>query len=96
MYEFEKKPRRSYDVANSDRCQLDFPINEMMFITASYKISEKFENADEYTYMKIRFHVVLAKDQEEVWSLMKIKKVLTIKKDEMFENMLQSFRYFVV
>ena len=76
---------------NSDRCQLDFLINEMMFITAQYKISEKFENADEYTYMKIRFHAVLAKDQEEVWSLMKIKKVLTIKKDEMFENMLQNF-----
>ncbi|KAL7617007.1 hypothetical protein Lser_V15G03290 [Lactuca serriola] len=96
LYEFEKKPRRSYDVANSDRCQLVFPINEMMFVTTRYKISEKFKNADEYISMKIRFHVVLAKDQDEVWSLMKIKKVLTIKKDELFENMLQNFRYFVV
>ncbi|CAI9302926.1 unnamed protein product [Lactuca saligna] len=37
MYEFEKKPKRSYDIANSDHCQLDFPINEMLFINAQYK-----------------------------------------------------------
>ncbi|KAL7602722.1 hypothetical protein Lser_V15G16687 [Lactuca serriola] len=96
MYEFEKKPKRSYDIANSDHCQLDFPINEMLFITAQYKISEKFDNPDDYTHMKIRFHVVLAKNPDEVWSLMKIKKVLTIKKDVMFEDMLQNFRYFVI
>ncbi|KAL7607644.1 hypothetical protein Lser_V15G16187 [Lactuca serriola] len=96
MYEFEKKPKRSYDIANSDHCQLDFPINEMLFITAQYKISEKFDNPDDYTHMKIRFHVVLAKNPDEVWSLMKIKKVLTIKKDVMFEDMLLNFRYFVI
>ena len=96
MYEFEKKPKRSYDIANSDHCQLDFPINEMMFITAQYKISEKFDNPDDYTHMKIRFHAVLAKNPNEVWSLMKIKKVLTIKKDVLFEDMLQNFRYFVI
>ncbi|KAL7609544.1 hypothetical protein Lser_V15G13888 [Lactuca serriola] len=96
MYEFEKKPKRSYDIANSDHCQLDFPINEMMFITTQYKISEKFDNPDDYTHMKIRFHVVLAKNPDEVWSLMKIKKVLTIKKDVLFEDMLQNFRYYVI
>ncbi|KAL7604851.1 hypothetical protein Lser_V15G19577 [Lactuca serriola] len=96
MYEFEKKPKRSYDTANSDHCQLDFPINEMLFITAQYKISEKFDNPDDYTHMKIRFHDVLVKNPDEVWSLMKIKKVLTIKKDVLFENMLQNFRYFVI
>ncbi|KAL7604923.1 hypothetical protein Lser_V15G18161 [Lactuca serriola] len=96
MYEFEKKPKRSYDIANSDHCQLDFPINEMLFITAQYKISEKFDNPDDYTHMKIRFHAVLAKNPDEVWSLMKIKKVLTIKKDVLFEDMLQNFRYFVI
>ena len=47
LYEFEKKPRKSYDVVNSDRSQLDFPMKEMMFITAQYKISENFENVDE-------------------------------------------------
>ena len=46
--------------------------------------------------MKIRFHAVLAKNPDEVWSLMKIKKVLTIKKDVLFEDMLQNFRYFVI
>ncbi|KAL7601073.1 hypothetical protein Lser_V15G24877 [Lactuca serriola] len=96
MYEFEKKPKRSYDIANSDHCQLDFPINEMLFITTQYKISEKFDNPDDYTHMKIRFHVVLGKNPDEVWSLMKIKKVLTIKNDVLFEDMLQNFRYFVI
>ncbi|KAL7591219.1 hypothetical protein Lser_V15G33877 [Lactuca serriola] len=96
MYEFEKKPKQSYDIANSDHCQLDFPINEMLFITAQYKISEKFDNPDDYTHMKIRFQAVLAKNPDEVWSLMKIKKVLTIKKDVLFEDMLQNFRYFVI
>ncbi|KAL7612549.1 hypothetical protein Lser_V15G06652 [Lactuca serriola] len=96
MYEFEKKPKRSYDIANSDNCQLDFPINEMLFITAQYKISEKFDNPDDYTHMKIRFHAVLGKNPDEVWSLLKIKKVLTIKKDVLFEDMLQNFRYFVI
>ena len=92
MYEFEKKPKRSYDIANSDNCQLDFPINKMLFITAQYKISEKFDNPDDYIHMKIRFHAILGKNPDEVWSLMKIKKVLTIKKDTMFEDMLQNFR----
>ncbi|KAL7587313.1 hypothetical protein Lser_V15G40383 [Lactuca serriola] len=96
MYEFEKKPKRSYDIVNSNHCQLDFPINEMLFITAQYKISEKFDNPDDYTHMKIRFHAVLGKNPDEVWSLMKIKKVLTIKKDVLFEDMLQNFRYFVI
>ncbi|KAL7609165.1 hypothetical protein Lser_V15G10960 [Lactuca serriola] len=96
MYEFEKKPKRSYDIANSDHCQLDFPINEMLFINAQYKISEKFDNPDDYTHMKIRFHAVLGKNPDEVWSLMKIKKVVTIKKDVLFEEMLQNFRYFVI
>ena len=48
MYEFEKKPKVSYDIANSDKCQLDFPINEMLFITTQYKINEQFDNADDY------------------------------------------------
>lgn len=76
--------------------QLDFLINEMMFITAQYKISEKFENADDYTHMKICFHVVLGKELEEVWSLIKIKKVVAIKKDVFFKYMIQNFRYHVV
>ena len=96
MYAFEKKPRKSYATSNSDMCQLDFPINEMMFITAQYKVSERFKDPDEYTYLKIQFHAVLGKDQDEVWSLVKIKRVTTIKQDVMFENLLQNFRYFVV
>ena len=38
---------------------------------------------------------MLGKNQVEVWSLVKIKRVTT-KKDVMFENLLQNFCYFVV
>lgn len=61
MYAFLKKPKQSYIVANSDMNQLDFPVNEMMFIVAQYRIAEKFNSDDEYTYIKLRFHVVLGK-----------------------------------
>lgn len=53
MYTFEKKSKKSYVVSNTDLSQLDFPIKEMMFIMAQYKIKEKFDNDDEYTYVKI-------------------------------------------
>ena len=66
MYEFQKTPRKSYAIENSDMNQLDFPINDMMFITAQYKIIDQFKNQDDFTHMKLSFHAVLGKDQEEV------------------------------
>ena len=45
--------------------------------------------------MKLRFHAVVGKDQEDVWSLVKIKRVLSITKDVMFEDMIHNFRYHV-
>lgn len=32
MHDFEKVPRRSYDIVNSNISQLDFPVNMMMFL----------------------------------------------------------------
>ena len=32
MYSFEKIPKKSFVVTNTDFGQLDFPINEMMFV----------------------------------------------------------------
>ena len=45
--------------------------------------------------MKIRFHDVLGKHPEEIWSLAKIKKVISIKRDVLFENMMQNLRFIV-
>lgn len=46
--------------------------------------------------MKLRFHVVLGKNQEDVCSLVTITQVINISKGELFENMLQNFQYHVV
>ena len=61
MWEFEKKPRKSYSIENTD--------------------------------MKLRFHAIVGKEQEEVWSLVKIVRVISVTKGVMFENMIKNFRY---
>lgn len=66
-----------------------------MFISSQYQLADKFEDKEEFR-MKLRFHVVLGKKEEEVWSLFKIVKVLNISKDTMFEGLLHNFRYHVV
>ena len=45
--------------------------------------------------MKIHFHAVLGKAPEEVWSLIKIKKVINMKKDVVFESTVQNIKYVV-
>ena len=67
-----------------------------MFISAQYQLVDKFEDKDEYKRLKLRFHAMLGKKEEEVWSLVKIVKVLNISKDTLFEGLLQNFRYYVV
>lgn len=96
MYLFEKKPKKSYSITNIDMKQLDFLVNEMMFIITQYNIVEKFDNEDDFILTKLRFHVVVRKEPEEIWSLVKIKKVIRITKDVMFENMIHNFSYHVV
>lgn len=34
MHDFEKAPKKRYDTENTDLSQLDFSVNEMMFISA--------------------------------------------------------------
>ena len=46
--------------------------------------------------MKIRFHVVLAKAQEEVWFSEKIKKVISTKRDVIFERKFENLKYTMV
>ena len=81
MYSFQKIPKKSFVVTNTDYGQLDFPINEMMFVMPQFKAETKSMDVEEGKKMKIRFHAVLAKAQEEVWFLEKIKKVISIKRD---------------
>lgn len=44
----------------------------------------------------MRFHAVLGKNKEELWSLVKIVKLISIALDSLFEGVLHNFRYNVV
>lgn len=79
--------KKSYNTENFDFNQLDLPIN--------FKIADNFNDTDDFKNWKIRFHSVLGKNEEEVWSSMKIVKVLTIIRDNLFEGLLQHFGYVV-
>lgn len=65
----------------------------MMFMATQYQIVDKFVDKEEYKRLKIRFHVVLGKREEEIWSLVKIVRVIHINKDVLFEGVLQNFRF---
>ena len=56
----------------------------MMFISAQYQIVDKFEDKEEYKRLKLRFHAVIGKREEDIWSLVKIVNVLNILKDVFF------------
>ena len=88
MHDFEKNPKKSYDIENIDFNQLDFLINHMMFIPARYQLIDKFEDKEEYKRLKLRFHAILGNKEEVVWSLVKMVKVLNISRESLFENLL--------
>lgn len=78
MSNFLKVPKKSFDIENSNFNQLDFPINHMMFVSPQYQIIDKFEDKEKYKKLKMRFHVVLGKREEDMWSVVKIVRVLGI------------------
>lgn len=86
--EFMKRHKRSYDIENTNFSQPNFPINHLMFAFNQFKLAESFEDKDEYKRLKIRFHVVLGKSEEEVWSLVKIVKVISIVPDVLFQGLM--------
>lgn len=96
MHDFEKVLKESYAAKNVDFNQLDFPINKMFVMAEQYQIAEKFEGKNDYKRMKMRFHAVLGKREEEIWSLVKIVRVLNISKDILFEGILQNYHYHAV
>lgn len=88
MHDFGKFPKKSYEIENTDFNKLDIPISHMMFIYAQYQLIDKFDDKDVYKRLKLRFHVVLGKKEEEVWSFVKIVKVLNISRECFFESLL--------
>lgn len=67
-----------------------------MFLEEQFKIAEKYKNKTRYRHMKFHFYAVLGKNEEEVFSLIKITRVMGITKDVLFEGMLQNYRFHVV
>ncbi|CAI9282187.1 unnamed protein product [Lactuca saligna] len=72
LFEFIKKPKKSYDIENADFNQLDFPLNHLMFTFSQFILVENFKDKEEYKCLKIRFHAVLD------FPLMNINDLITI------------------
>lgn len=68
----------------------------MTFISDQYQLVDKFEDKEECKNLIMSFHVVFRKKEEEIWSLVKIVMVLGIRKDRLFEGLLQNFCLHVV
>ena len=66
MHDFRKAPKKSNDVENLDFNQLDFPINHMNYISLHHKLVDRFKDKEEYKRMKMRFHAILGKSEEEI------------------------------
>lgn len=68
----------------------------MMFRDEQFDLANNFENKEEFRRMKYHFHVVLRKNEDVVWSSVKIVRVLNVSKDVLFKGMSQNYRFFVV
>lgn len=93
---FRKVLKKIYEVENSDFSKIDLLINHMMYIASKYKLVDHFNDKDEYKRLKMRFHAVLWKTEEELWSTLKIIKVMSILRENFFEGILHNFLYVVV
>lgn len=89
-------PKKSYDTENIDFDHLDFPINHMLFTYSQFKITDNFNDKEEFKRLKIIFHAILGKNEVEVCSIVKIVKVMIIVRDSFFEGLLQNILYFLV
>lgn len=67
-----------------------------MFISAQYQLIDKFKDKKEFKKLKMKFHAVLGKKDEENWSLVKIVKVLGVTKDQLLKGLLQNFCFHIV
>lgn len=94
--EFLKKPKKSYDIGNSNFNQLHFLKNHLMFSFTQFKFDGNFKDQDEYKKLKVCFHALHGKSGEELCSLVKILKVLLVVPDVLFEGLMHNFHYNVV
>lgn len=79
--ELMKWPNKSYDIENTNFNQLGFSINHLMVAFSQFKFSESFKDKEEFKKLKSRFHAVLGKSKEDVWSLVKIVRIISIVPD---------------
>lgn len=56
---FEKQTKKRYYVENYNSNQLDFPLNPLSFKFLQYSLSNKLEECESYTDIKIIFHAIL-------------------------------------
>lgn len=61
-----------------------------------FKLTESYKDKDEFKKLKILFHVVIRKNKKDMWSLVKIAKIVSIAHDVLFEGVLKNYRYSVV
>lgn len=67
-----------------------------MFTFPRYKLPNEFQDQDAHKSIKICFHFVLGMKVEEVRSLEKIVKLVSISKVVLLDNLLQNYRYNVI
>lgn len=87
---------QKYAIEDTYFNQLDFIVNHSMFTFAQFKLAENYNDPKEFKKLKIPFHAVLGKTEEDVFSLVKIVKIISINLDTLFEGVLQNYRYSVV
>ncbi|CAI9282257.1 unnamed protein product [Lactuca saligna] len=94
--DFMVKPRQSYVIENIEFSQLYFPVSYSLIMFSQFKLVENYQYREKLKNLKIRFHAVLGKIEEELWLLVKIIKFLSVTPDVILEGVLQNFCYKVV
>lgn len=67
-----------------------------MFTFLQFKLPNDFQYEKSFKSVTIRFNDVLRKNKEEISSLKKIIRLVSILKDVIFKNLLQNYRYKVI
>ncbi|KAI3679592.1 hypothetical protein L2E82_51130 [Cichorium intybus] len=80
-------PLRSFETADSEDIQLDIPFNPKTFSFLQFVQSITNKQRPTYWTNKKNFHAMFIQHQSEVWSLNKIKRIISIKEAETYENL---------
>ncbi|KAI3508745.1 hypothetical protein L1887_23758 [Cichorium endivia] len=88
---FEKLPKQNLSIGNTNEYQLDLPFNTKMFAHKQFTIKMGKEGVDTFSELKIIFHAVLGKPENEVWILKKIIGLINIDTYVYFEDTLKNY-----